>query len=67
VIRNNDTDTSVWYSSKEGDILAASFQIGPGKELEIFHNDAVWLEGGTDGDSVVTSVSVLAEFEVDDR
>lgn len=67
LIRNNDADTDVLVSSKQGDINAACFRVVPGKDLEIFHNDAVWAKADTNGGGVVSSISVVAEFEMDDH
>lgn len=67
VIRNNDADTDVWIFSKRTDGTAAAFRLAFGKDIEEFHNDAVWAQAITgSGDSVVTSLSVLAEIEIDD-
>jgi hypothetical protein len=65
VIRNNDADTSVFCAGKEGDTDFAGFEIAPGKDIELFHNDPVWLRPGTAGGGTVSSVSVLSEFDVD--
>jgi hypothetical protein len=65
-IRNNDADTTVLLRSKPSDGSPASFPLGPGQSTEEFHTDAVWAVNGTDGDSVVTSVGVLIEYEVED-
>lgn len=67
VISNNDADTEVLISSKQGDIAAACFVLGAGKTIELFHNDAVWIRPGTSGGGTVSSCSVLTEFEMDDN
>lgn len=64
VVNSDDTASVALIFDENDNIQVAGFFLGPGDDVEMFHNSAMWAKV-TGGDGAAT-VEVYTEYEVDD-